>query len=137
MHVAAAAAFDAPYRVIAEDIYPGGKLEDPDVCLREGTYYLTVEDNEGQLTGFARHGAQLVSANGRDWSPRIPARAYTHELCYDDGTYVVAERRERPELFDARSDAKGLSEPTHLVSGVWSRGEAWCIVQGLRGGTHV
>ena len=129
MHIAAANAFDGDYRIVAENIYPEGRLEDPDLALIDGTYYLTVEDNEGKLTGHVRHGGQLISDDGLSWRPNTPVRVYTHDIQFKDGERMTARRRERPEFFDARREVKGLSEPTHLVTGVWNGRDAWCMVQ--------
>ena len=102
-----------------------------DLSFIDGKYYLTVEDNEGALTGFVRHGGQLVSDDGISWQPHAPRRVYPHDIEYNDGSSIVMDRRERPELFDARREIKGLSEPTHLVTAVWSGGEAWCTAQAI------
>jgi hypothetical protein len=129
MHIARADAFDADYRIVAEDIFPDGRLEDPDLAFIDDQYYLTVEDNAGILTGHVRHGAQLISDDGLTWRKNKPVRVYTHTIQFEDGASLTVDRRERPELVDARREIKGLSEPTHLVTGVWDGDQAWCLVQ--------
>jgi hypothetical protein len=129
MHIAEADAFDAEYRVVARNIFPDGRLEDPDLRVMDGRYFMTMEDNEGLLTGHVRHGAQLISDDGLSWRRATPVRVYTHDIEFEDGSVLHAARRERPELWDARTEIKGRSKPTHLITGVWDGHEAWCLVQ--------
>jgi hypothetical protein len=129
MHVARANAFDGAYQVIAEDIYPQGALEDPDLFFHQSAYHMVVEDNRGILTGAVRHGGHLVSADGVHWAPADPVKVYTHTIAWTDGTTTTATRRERPELFNENAPIKGNGEPTHLVTGVLVGDQSWCLVQ--------
>jgi hypothetical protein len=129
MHIARAPAYDGPYSVVAQDIFPAGMLEDPDLHVRDGRYHLIVEDNAGLLTGHVRHGGHLTSDDVLRWVPESPAEAYTHTLPWADGATETADRRERPELFNAHAPVKGSGEPTHLITGVLLNGKSWCVVQ--------
>jgi len=129
MHVAEADRFDGEYRVVARDVYRPGRLEDPDLFFADGLYHMVMEDNEGKLTGHVRHGGHMVSGDGVIWRPHEHVRAYSHEIAFDDGTVVTADRRERPEMFNAAAEVKGNGPPTHLLTGVWHGGEAWNVVQ--------
>ncbi len=129
MHLATADAWDGEYTVAARNIFGEGRLEDPDLHFAGGLYHMVMEDNEGRLTGHVRHGGHLVSGDGLAWRRAQDAHVYTHDIVYDDGTRLTAERRERPELFNARADVKGRGDPTHLATGVLYRGETWNVVQ--------
>lgn len=122
---------EGPYEILNDDAVPGVKLEDPDLFRYDGRYHIVLEDNVGGLTGRVRHGAHLVSDDGVSWQPHDPVEAYDHDLHYDDGESVRAERRERPELFDATRETKGEGPPTHLVTGVLVDGHAWCRIEPL------
>ncbi len=131
MHIARAEAYDAPYETVAHDIYPQGRLEDPDLFVVDDTYHMVMEDNEGLLTGDVRHGGHMVSEDGVTWVPHDPVKAYTHTLVWTDGTSTLATRRERPDLFNARAGVKGNGEPSHLITGVLAGGSAWSVVQAI------
>lgn len=132
MFVAVADAFDAPYRIVARDILPGVRIEDPDLGFRGGRYEMLVEDNVGVLTGHERHGALLTSGDGLAWSPAEPVQAYTHHVDFTDGTAIDCERRERPEFFSDSDAPKGFDSPTHLLTGVLYRGETWSLIQRIQ-----
>jgi len=129
MHVAGAPSFRGPYQVLVRNLFPEGRLEDPDLTFRQGEYHLVVEDNQGVLTGHVRFGGHLVSPDGVTWRPHRHRTVYTHTIDYEDGTSFTAERRERPELYSDHAEAKGNGEPTHLITGVLSQGKTWCLVQ--------
>jgi hypothetical protein len=129
MYVAEAPSYAGPYRIVASDIFPGIRLEDPDLYFQDGLYHMVLEDNEGRLTGDVRHGAHLISKDGVRWDPATPIKVYTHTIMWDDGTSTLCTRRERPELFNARASIKGNGAPTHLITGVFAGGQAWCVVQ--------
>lgn len=131
MFAAEADLFEGPYTVLASDLFPGIKIEDPDLHVVDGRYHMVVEDNVGGMTGHVRHGAQFVSQDGTSWSPHDPIRVYDHTLTWDDGTTTEADRRERPELFNANSERKGFGPPTHLLTGVKVGNRTWCHVQAI------
>ena len=129
MHIAKAPSFDGSYQVVARNVFPPGPLEDPDLFFCDGQYHMVMEDNEGVLTGAVRHGGHLLSNDGVHWHKHDPVKADTHTTEYEDGASFTADRRERPELFNANAEVRGNGAPTHLVTGVWFEGEAWCAVQ--------
>jgi hypothetical protein len=90
---------------------------------------MVAEDNIGGLTGAVRHGAHLISDNGLQWTPAEPVKVYDHTLRWTDGTITEADRRERPELFNARASRKGNGPPTHLLTAVLVEGRTWCHIQ--------
>jgi hypothetical protein len=133
MHIARASWFDGEYRILAEDIFPAGPLEDPDLFFENGEYHMVIEDNEGVLTGHVRFGGHLVSTDGVTWRPCSPKIAYTHHIEFEDGSELDAERRERPQLFcDSPGDAGNAGGPTHLVTAVLAHGDSWCLIQPIR-----
>lgn len=129
MHMAKANAFDGDYKTVAENIFPAGMLEDPDLYFVDGQYHMIVEDNQGLLTGSARHGGHLVSQDGIRWKPYDPVKVYTHDLKWTDGTSWTATRRERPTMFNDLTGASGNGNPTHLITGVLHKGHSWIVVQ--------
>jgi len=131
MHVARADRFDGRYEILAGNIIPGVKLEDPTLFFMDGRYHMVLEDNKGQLTGDVRHGAQLVSRSGRTWQLYDPIKVYTHTIQWTDDASTTFDRRERPELVNLNNppERKYDGEPTHLVTGVQIKGESWCVVQ--------
>lgn len=131
MYIATAASFDGTYEIVAKDLFPGIKLEDPDLFNLNGMYHIVIEDALGKLTGHNRHGAHLISSDGIHWAKHDPVRVYTHTLHWDDGTTTEADRRERPELFNANAKQKGNGDPTHLLTAVLVDGKTWCHVQSI------
>jgi len=129
MYIATAPSFDGTYRIVAENLFPGIRLEDPDLFHLNERYHMVVEDNVAGLTGHDRHGAHLISKDGIQWDIHDPVRVYTHTLPWDDGTVTTVERRERPELFNDNAEQKGNGHPTHLLTAVLSGGNTWCHVQ--------
>jgi hypothetical protein len=117
------------YHVLAADIFPARRLEEPDLFFLDGEYHMMMEDNAGVLTGSVRHGGHLASLDGLDWSRHAPVKVYTPAIEWADGTTSIAERRERPELFNADAAVKGNGDPTHLVTAVLHEGESCCILQ--------
>ena len=128
MYVASAPAFDGPYEIAARHLFPF-KIEDPDLFFCGDRYHMIVEDNVGKLTGHVRHGGHLLSEDGLHWKPADPVRIYDHTLRWTDGTTTHADRRERPELFNANAERKGNGDPTHLLTGVQVGDRTWCHIQ--------
>ncbi|MCX6878033.1 MAG: hypothetical protein NTW21_30105 [Verrucomicrobia bacterium] len=127
--VARANAFDGNYKTVAENIFPRGYLEDPDLYFADGQYHMIMEDNGGVLTGSVRHGGHLVSTDGIKWTPYDPPKVYTHDMRWAGGTSWVATRRERPAMFNDLVGVSGNGNPTHLITGVLYKGHSWCVVQ--------
>jgi len=134
MHIARADTFDGDYVTVAENIFPRGELEDPDLYFAEGQYHMIMEDNRGVLTGSVRHGGHLISADGIIWCPHDSPKVYTHDIEWADGTSWTARRRERPDVFNDNEGAKGAGTPTHLITGVLYNGHSWCVVQEIEPG---
>lgn len=129
LYAAEADRYDGEVRVIGENIFPESRIEDPDIFHCDGRLNMVAEDNQGLLTGTVRHGAHLVSDDGLRWRPHEHPEVYTHDLVREDGGVTRVARRERPELFNDREGVKGRGEPTHLLTGVFVDGHAWCAIQ--------
>ena len=99
------------------------------IFVIDGQYHMVLEDNQGKLTGHERHGGHFVSDDGIHWRPNDPPKVYTHTLHWDDCSTTEADRRERPELFNANAERKGNGHPTHLVTAVQVGDETWCTIQ--------
>jgi hypothetical protein len=128
MFIATADAFDSTYQVVARNLF-SCKVEAPDLFFADGQYHMVAEDNGGGLTGAVRHGAHLISSDGLQWQPADPVKVYDHTLRWTDGTTTEADRRERPELFNANAVRKGNGHPTHLLTAVQVDGQTWCHIQ--------
>jgi len=137
MFVARADAFDGGYTIIAENIFPDGMLEDPELYIADGKFHMIVEDNMGALTGAVRHGGRLVSADGIHWEPHEHVKVYTHDLAWTDGSRFTATRRERPAVFNDVLGTSGQGNPTHLITGVLHDGHSWCVVQEIGEGSYL
>lgn len=129
MHIARADSPEGSYADIARDIFPSGKLEDPDLYHDGENFHMIVEDNEGLLTGHVRYGGHLISRDAVHWHPADKVIAYTHDILFTDGSTLAATRRERPELLNCGGGSKKDGIPTHLVTGVWDGNDARCVVQ--------
>ena len=131
--IAVAERYDGRYEFISGNITPGVRFEDPTLFFHNGLYNMVVEDNQGQLTGDVRHGAHLISADGRTWQPYSPVKVYTHTVEWADGTFTTFDRRERPELVNLGNPPRKKfdGEPTHLVTGVQMGQQSWCIIQAI------
>ena len=129
MNIARADAFDKEYTTIAENIFPAGKLEDPDLYYVDNQYHMIMEDNEGVLTGSVRHGGHLISDDGIQWIPHENVKVYSHDMVWTDGTSFSATRRERPAVFNDQKGESGKGHPTHLITGVLYQGHSWCQIQ--------
>lgn len=131
MHIAEADTFDGEYEVISENIFTGGKIEDPDLFFADGKYHMVMNDIHGAISGTVRNGGHLVSEDAIDWRPHEHPRAYSHDLVWTDGTSWTAKRRERPDFFNDQTGVKGDGEPTHLITGVLYKGDSWTVVQAI------
>ncbi|MDF2724959.1 MAG: glycosyl hydrolase family 43 [Paenibacillus sp.] len=126
--LAVADTFRGPYTVVNPDVLPGKKLEDPYLFRTVDGFEIIAEDNGGQVTGHSRYGAHLQSRDGLSgWTVKEPAIAYDHAIAWDDGTTLVAERRERPQLI---FNEHGVI--THLCTAVLADGDTWNVVQPLK-----
>lgn len=132
--IAEADSFNGRYRITSADLVPGIRLEDPGLYRDQGMYHMVIEDNVGGLTGDVRHGAHLISTNGRDWQRYSPIKIYTHTVQWTDGTATTFDRRERPELLNLNQPAEHKFDgpPTHLITGVQLGETSWCLVQAIR-----
>ncbi|MDR0901141.1 MAG: glycoside hydrolase family protein [Opitutaceae bacterium] len=121
--VATAPAFDGPFKIVNQAVWPDAELEDFTLFKHGGKYHFICEDNRGKITGRKDWGAHFVSENGVDgWRLFTPAAAYTREIKFTDGTSLECVRRERPQLLIQNGRA------THLVTSVWDGKNAWSQV---------
>ncbi|NLC43837.1 MAG: hypothetical protein GX783_06090 [Clostridiales bacterium] len=121
--IAKAKAYDLEYKIVNTNVFPGIMLEDPFMFKVSDRYEMLIEDNIGGLTGNVRYGAHLISMDGVHWETNTPVLAYDHELIWEDGTVIQADRRERPQL---------LIDDTNvscLFTAVKVGGETWSFVQ--------
>lgn len=118
--LATADAYNAPYTVANDNVWPKAPLEDFYLFKVNGRYHMICEDNTAGVTGHVRWGAHLVSANGiNGWTPFTPAVVYDHDIAFEDGSVLKCVRRERPQLLI--EDGK----ITHLITAVYDGQNSW------------
>ncbi len=79
-----------------------------------------MKDNVGGITGYTKGGAVISSDDGiKGWKVVEPALAYDHNIAWNDGTSLHADRRERPSLLIENGKATCLF--TSIESGKKSR----------------
>jgi len=132
-YIARADSFNGAYEIVARDITPGIKHEDPSLFFMNDEFHMITEDNVGEFTGHVRHGAHLVSKDGLAWQPFDPVHAYTHTIVWTNGDSTIFTRRERPELLNLKNppELKYTGQPTHLVTGCLLEEQSWCIIQAI------
>ncbi|MCK6488713.1 MAG: glycoside hydrolase family protein [Planctomycetes bacterium] len=92
------------------DLPDGNHVEDPFVWWDGTRYRMIAKDMTGGITGERHAGAHLVSSDGRTWTVGAPARAYSRQVDWDDGSSSRLGCLERPYLL---FDADG--RPSHLL----------------------
>lgn len=118
--ISTAPSFAGPYTLANPNVWPKARLEDFFFFKHAGQYHLVCEDNAGSVTGHARWGAHLHSADGiHDWRPCTPPAVYDHKIRWTDGTELTATRRERPWLLIENGRI------THLFTSVFDGQRAW------------
>lgn len=119
--------FAGPYTILNDDVFPGIRLEDFYLSQTDNGFELLAEDNAGGFTGHERFGAHFVSKDGVHWLPNDPVIAYDHTLPFTDGSSILAERRERPQLL--MDDGKAIA----LFTAILKDGNTWNCVQKIKG----
>ena len=99
VYIAEADKPDGSYRILAENIFPKGRIEDMFVYRKNGVYDMLAEDNGGAYTGQERAGVLFTSEDGITFTPVPSPLAYDFTVSYTDGTQETFLRRERPVLF--------------------------------------
>lgn len=118
--ISTAPSFEGPYRVANSNAWPAARLEDFFLFKAADGYHLVCEDNAGSVTGHARWGAHLRSADGiGGWRPCDPPVVYDHTIAWEGGGEFHPVRRERPWLLvdDGRI--------THLFTAVFDGQRTW------------
>ena len=95
--VAKAEKLGAPFKRI-RDKYMDFHVEDPYIWWVEDHYEMIAKDQSGKLTEEYQAGVHATSKDGIDWTISNPAKAYSREITWDDGTTVNLGSFERPQL---------------------------------------
>ena len=96
--VAKADRYDGEYTVVADNLFPEGKIEDMFVYQTDTGYEMIAEDNAGYYTGLKKGGVAFSSKNGMEWDRKNARKAYDFFVEYSDGSRIELQRRERPFL---------------------------------------
>ena len=124
VYVATAPSYKGPYTIQNDNVYPKAALEDFYLFFEGGKYHMLCEDNVGGISGHERWGVHLVSDDGvHDWKVFDPAVFYDRTVRWTDGTSMLCERRERPQLL---IDERGAV--THLFTSTLFEGKTWTQV---------
>lgn len=119
--LAEAESFKGPYKLVNENVWPEGKIEDFYLFKKDNLYHMICEDNAGIVTGHVRWGAHIYSENGvTDWKRYDDVVAYDHDIAYSDDSVVHCVRRERPQLLIENDQI------TSLITAVYDGKESWC-----------
>lgn len=131
--VARAERFDGEYIVENDNLFPDGGVEDMFVFRNNGRYEMFAEDAHGAYTGQDKAGVYFVSSDGINWEPYEKPLAYGFEVEYTDGTEIILQRRERPQIL-------WVEDKTYLFNAAKSGGtdkltggHTWNMVQQFRG----
>lgn len=95
--VAVSERYDGGFKVVNDNIFSEGAVEDMFVYETENGFEMIAEDAVGHYTGLAKGGMKAFSSDGISWHKIIPA--YGFEVEYDDGSSLMLQRRERPFVF--------------------------------------
>jgi hypothetical protein len=118
--IAEAKSYKGPYRIVNDNVWPAGRLEDFYLFKTKNQYHMICEDNMGIVSGHERWGIHLYSENGTtNWQKYAPLVVYNHEIQLDGGTVLHCTRRERPQLLIENN------EITHIVTSVFDGKNAW------------
>jgi len=95
--VAKAQELGAPFKRI-RDNYMEFHVEDPYIWWVKDHYEMIAKDQSGTLSDEYHAGVHATSNDGIDWVISNPAKAYSREISWDDGTSVNLGSFERPQL---------------------------------------
>ena len=80
------------------DNYMEFDVEDPYIWWSDGHYEMIAKDQSGELTDEQHGGVHATSVDGVNWIISNPAKAYSRNILWDDGTSVNLGSFERPQL---------------------------------------
>ena len=95
--VAKAEKLGEPFKRI-RDNYMEFHVEDPYIWWVKDHYEMIAKDQSGTLTDEYHAGVHATSKDGIDWIVSDPAKAYSREIVWDDGTTDNLGSFERPQL---------------------------------------
>jgi len=107
--------FEGPYqRVGNRPLFvfddPDQHVEDPYLWHEGGKYHLIMKDMTGGIAGEKHAAIYATSEDAEHWEFAKPAKAYSREVRWDDGTTVLQGSLERPQLLMQNG------VPTHLFA---------------------
>ena len=107
--------FEGPYqRVGNRPLFvfddPDQHVEDPYLWHEGGKYHLIMKDMTGGIAGEKHAAIYATSEDAEHWEFAKPAKAYSREVRWDDGTTVLQGSLERPQLLMQNG------VPTHLFT---------------------
>ncbi len=129
--IAYAESYDLPFKVIAYDIFPKGRIEDMYMFAGEKGLEILAEDNAGAYTGHIGAGVHFCSADCKKWEMCEPSQIYGREIVYDNGEKITLQRRERPQLFADGNDLYLFTTAKTDGPDRESGGKTWNMVQKL------
>ncbi len=119
--MAEAPAYNGPYVVKNNNLWPDCKIEDFYLFKSDEGYHIICEDNVGGISGHIRWGVHLHSDNGiNNWVEYPNLIVYDHDIRFENDSIFHCIRRERPQLL-----IEG-DKITHVFTSVLGEGTSWC-----------
>jgi hypothetical protein len=107
--LAAAGDPDSPFVRIFDDpvlrLCGENQVEDPCVWREGDRYQMLAKDMTGGLTGEMHAGVHLYSRDGLNWPSSDPAKAYSRNVVWEDGTRTSQGCLERPQVLVEKGTA--------------------------------
>lgn len=114
--------YKGPYRIVNDNVWPEGRLEDFYLFKAKKQYHLVCEDNVGSVSGHERWGVHLASDDGiTNWKRYDPVVVYDHFVTFTDNDVLHCFRRERPQLVVENGYVTGLITSIYDGNNTWSQ----------------
>ena len=128
--VAVADNYRGEFKVVKENLFPKGAVEDMFVYETEKGFEMVAEDCRGSFTGLQKGGLKAFSEDGINWDNESVIAAYGFEVEYDDGSRLELQRRERPFLLWDEDGRRYLFNGAKINGETKnSGGDTWNLVQ--------
>lgn len=132
--VAHASSPEAPFKVLNDNEpvfkFEGqGEAEDPFLWYEDGCFYTVFKDQVGSYTGERGAGVKAWSKDCINWKVCEPAKAYSKEVLWSNGTKTKQGNLERPFIFFRKGKPLCIFFATMGGTGAGFNGEkAWNLV---------
>lgn len=133
--VARSDSFKGSFKVINDNLFTRGRIEDMFVYRDEdGGFVMIAEDEAGEYTGVVKAGVRFTSKDGINWDENSAQLAYDFDVCYDDGSCITLQRRERPLIFNDGDKKYLFTTAKYGGEDKLTGGDTWNMVQEVKNG---